>query len=407
MPTPHQRQSDPRNHSSAEWLISSPGEGWLRHAELWIDEVGLDPLRLVERLRRQDCPHPAEVVEQCTLRRRAKSKFSQAERMFFLAERLEQATSEVLARYKASRLPDELASAADFCCGIGGDALAWAERVGQLTLVDRDAAALTFAQANVRACVAGSDPAARCVDVQSVDVEAFAAWHIDPDRRASGKRTTSLEASEPDEAWLRAAVERNPNGVLKLAPATELDPYWSERAELEWISHRGECRQQVVWCGPLGQATGSRTATTLDTPTGSPSRLTAAPDSVWPIAESLGPYLCEPDPAVLAADLAGPLATRDSLSALGIGVAYFTGPERPTDPLWTAFEIVEALPFDRKRVKAYLQAEGIGHVEVKKRGVAIDPLPLQKAWRSNGPGRATLVLAPIGGRTMCLVCQRL
>ena len=75
-----------------------------RGANQYTPTQGIAPLR--ERLRKDLSLQRAHlVVEQIELRRRAREKFSLAEKMYLTRKGLEQATDERLAAYKASRFP--------------------------------------------------------------------------------------------------------------------------------------------------------------------------------------------------------------------------------------------------------------------------------------------------------------
>ena len=65
----------------------------------------------------------------------------------------------------------------------------------------------------------------------------------------------------------------------------------------------------------------------------------------------------------------------------------------PTSPLGTTYEVLDELPFARKRLRAALVARGFGDVVVKKRGVGVQPEQLRRDLRLAGAGpTATLVL---------------
>ena len=134
------------------------------------------------------------LLEQVELRHRAKKKFTQAEQMFFTRAGLEQATDERVARYKAERFHDAVA---DLCCGVGGDLVSLADR-GPVVGIDKDAAAAHLAAANCAAAGHDTDHAVvRCADVAEVPLDEIDAWHLDPDRRPSGKRSVQLDHHEP------------------------------------------------------------------------------------------------------------------------------------------------------------------------------------------------------------------
>src|SRR5437016_5312921 len=105
----------------------------LRGAEgkqLLTEAAALPPDRLtrLSRLRRR---YPADMaaaaVELLELRRRARTKFTRAQAMWFTPEGLEQSTGETVAQYRAARFPAGM-PVLDACCGIGGDAVALAAR---------------------------------------------------------------------------------------------------------------------------------------------------------------------------------------------------------------------------------------------------------------------------------------
>ena len=101
-----------------------------------------DAASAVERLRRDG--HPAElvsaVVEQARLRERARAKFGErADRMLFTRAGLEQATRLGIAAHHAARLHEAgVRRVADLGCGIGGDAIGFAERGLEVLAVDAD-----------------------------------------------------------------------------------------------------------------------------------------------------------------------------------------------------------------------------------------------------------------------------
>ena len=114
--------------------------------------------------------------------------------MFFTARLLEQATDEPIAAYKAGRFPRS-GLVADLCCGLGGDLLAFGGH-GQAIGIDRNTLSAQLAHCNCRA--AGLNHVEVAVaDVRSIEVSGCRAWHMDPDRRPGGHRTSRLDFSEP------------------------------------------------------------------------------------------------------------------------------------------------------------------------------------------------------------------
>ncbi len=399
------------------WLVGEEASPWLKVASEHIDaahEPATALIALNETLRKNLSQQRARLVaDQATLRHRGRRKFSQAGEMFFTGRGLEQATDEVLARYKASRFPHkELVS--DLCCGIGGDLLALAGR-GDTRGIDNDPIVARLAAANVDALAPNTSKSeVVCQSVVEV-ANAFAGpWHIDPDRRDGDRRSTHIEDHRPSRHEMEALLQASPDGAVKLAPATTPPPVWEADAELEWISRNGECKQLVAWFGNLARRSGQRVATIVKGTVGSQTsrvRSVVAPlggvEESHRFAQQVGRYLYEPDVAVLAAGLSGTLATELGLSPLSRESAYLTGDTALDDLAVSGFEVIEVLPFRKRRLKQLLAQRHYGRLEVKKRGVRLDTNQLQRELAVPGDQEATVLITRIGQRMIAIVAQRI
>lgn len=380
------------------WLVSDAAEPWLVRAGQGRDST----LALAQKLRKELSPSRTHLVlQQAELRQRAREKFSLAGRMFFTPLGLQQSSDEIVAGYKASRFP-AAAPLADMCCGIGGDLLALAGR-SEAVGVERDPIAALLAEANLAAT--GRSGSVSIEDVADVDVAAYTAWHIDPDRRPLGRRTTRVELHEPGVELIERLLAQNEQAAIKLAPAATFPDAWSERAELEWISRRGSCRQLVAWFGSLASHRGQHSATIVGGDSGDVYTLTGAADVEIP-PRAIGRYLMEPDAAVLAAHLNGGLAARHNLGLITPGIAYLTGDDPVDDPALAVFEVTDVLPYHVKRLKALLRERGIGQLEIKKRGVSHDPREVRKMLRVAGDGRATLIVTRVEDAVTAILARR-
>jgi hypothetical protein len=262
-----------------------------------------------------------------------------------------------------------------------------------------------LATANAAAHGFASD---RCVvtsrEIAEIDL-GTSSWHCDPDRRPTGHRATRGELFEPTLKSLAALLEKNPNAAIKLAPATDLPVGWCDRTEREWLESRGECRQQVAWFGNLARHPGHRAATVL-LPDGRMRTIIGSDDHLPPSAQQIGRYLYEPAAAILAAKLTTELCREHNLAAVSSGVAYLTG-DNPIDDLALAtFEVLDILPFDRKQLRAYCRQRNIGQLEIKKRGVEVDPERLRKEIIATGGNAATILIAPHQQHTRAIVASR-
>ena len=340
------------------------------------------------------------LLQQAELRRRGVKKFAQAARMLFTPRGLEQATDEVVAAYKAERFPTD-GPLADLCCGIGGDLTALAGRA-EVFAADLDPVCARCAAWNCRAV--GRTATVSCRDVTESSLTGFAAWHIDPDRRPAGSRTSQVLHSSPGIDVIEALQRQCPHAAIKLAPAACAPEHWGAAAEREWISRDGECKQQVAWFGQLARRAGDRSATVLRS--GQRRTVFGSSASILEPASAIGRYLYDPDAAILAARLVPALAAECGLCAIDLASAYVTGDDPVHDLALSAFEVLDVLPLDVKQLRAWLRRRGIGKLEIKKRGINLDPPRLLRKLAPSGEEQATLIGTRFQRRIVAVLCRR-
>ena len=100
------------------------------------------------------------------------------------------------------------------------------------------------------------------------------------------------------------------------------------------------------------------------------------------------------------------MAQQFELAACWSQVAYLTSDHYRRLPGFSCFEVLEVLPFDRKRVKSLLRQRKIGQLEVKKRGTQVDPAQLQRQMQGKEAGQATLLLAGTPAGVTAVLAQR-
>ena len=72
-----------------------------------------------------------------------------------------------------------------------------------------------------------------------------------------------------------------------------------------------------------------------------------------------------------------------------------------------SFRVREQLPNDVKALARALRERGIGTLEIKKRGVDIDPATLRTKLKLRGSASATLIVTRVGDRRLTLLADRL
>lgn len=342
---------------------------------------------------------------QSRLRARARTKFGEfADRMLFTEAGLEQATRLQVAAHHARRFRDAGAThVADLGCGIGGDALAVAALGLRVTAVERDEVTAAVASFNLAPF---PEAEVRHGEAETADLGGADAAFLDPARRTSGHSATRRLADPAD--WSPSLdvafglADRLPTGV-KLGPGIDRDLLPAGR-EWQWISVDREVVEAGVWSGPLARPGVGRSALVL-TADGS-AELTGPADAEDAPVGDLGGWIHEPDGAVIRARLIGDLARRLDARMLSDGIAWLTTDGPVETPFAQSFRVLEAFPLDEKTLKRELRARRVGRLEVKKRGVDVDPAAFRTRMALRGPEQATLVLTRVAGRHTALLCER-
>ena len=418
----------------------------------WMRELHRLPPDFLPRLQfaRRHLPAdlPAQVVGQIVAlverRERAARKFARAEQMFFTAEGLEQATGEAIAEYRASRFPANV-PIFDACCGVGGDALALAER-GRVLAVDADFETALCARANVRACL---PPESNLVDVLCADVTkldlarladaGFGAAFFDPSRRGGRQnqnrhRVRSADDYAPPLNFTTELRRHFPFVAVKISPAID-DETLSDYpdAEIEFISQSGECKECLLWFDALTPQSplpslGEGKFPDLDFPLSQTwergdggvraySAVVLRPDLQPAVlrpfhceplmTDSPRDWLIEPDPAVIRAHLLPQIGAEFGAALLDRRFAYLTADRFAPTPFATGYRIIEAMPYHLKNVQARLISLKRRVTAIKKRGVEVDPAELRKRLPGdkNSVETAVLILARQGEKITALICE--
>ncbi|MEV6112283.1 methyltransferase domain-containing protein [Streptomyces sp. NPDC052109] len=362
------------------------------------DTAPADELAVATRLRRD---HPAELVSaalgQARLRQRAAAKFGPADagRMFFTPNGVEQSTRTSVATYRAERLKGlGVTSVADLCCGIGGDAIAFARAGIRVLAVDRDPVTAAVARANAEALGLDGLIEVREADVTEVDTGGYDAVFVDPARRGGRGRIFDPEAYSPPLSWATEAARTASRAALKVAPGVPHEAVPAD-AEAEWISDGGDVKEAVLW---FGTEPGAVRATLLPGP-----RTLLGKGLPDPGVRPVGRYLYEPDGAVIRAHLVAEVAERLDGGLIDPTIAYVTADEHRPTPYASTYEITDQLPFNLKKLKALLREREVGTLTVKKRGSAVEPEELRRKVKPQGPNAATVFLTRVAGAPTMLV----
>jgi len=343
----------------------------------------------------------AAALTQIGLRRSARTKLgARADSLLFTRAGLEQASRAAVAAHHADRfVAAGVRRVVDLGCGIGVDALALLDAGLEVVAVDSDPETASIAQANLgdRAEVLVGDAVELAPTLLGgPGVAAFA----DPARRTDRGRSWRLEDLSPPWSFVETLLSGDRAVGVKLGPGL---PHRVIPAgvEAEWVSERGDTVEVGLWAGP-GTMLGTRAALLLPD-----DRLVVDP-AAGPLAVGpVGSVLYEPAGAVTRAGGIAQLGDALDARLLHPDIAYLTADTvRPT-PYATAFEVLEVHPYTEQALRHWVRDRGVGTLEIKKRGLDLDPAVLRKRLKLRGPGSATVVLTRGSTGTLLLVVRRL
>jgi hypothetical protein len=343
----------------------------------------------------------AAVLSQSKLRARAEAKFGPfADRMLFTEAGLEQATRlQVAARHAGRFQAAGVAWVADLGCGIGADALAIAALDIEVTGVDRDQVTAAIASFNL---APWSNARIEQADVTEYDLSGVDGIYLDPARRNASRRLSNPADWSPALDFAFGLAKRFPTGI-KLGPGIDRDLI-PEEAEAQWISVGREVVEVGLWFGSVARPGIGRAALLIGE--NGAVELTAEADSQDAETGSLGEFIYEPDGAVIRARLIGDLVRGVNGRMLHPSIAYFSTDERTSTPFATRFRVLETFPFDERLLKRELASRRIGTLEIKKRGMDVDPARLRAKLSLKGDAAATLILTRVGDKRVALLAER-
>lgn len=379
-----------------------------------------DPLRLGAALERRfglSADQRAQVLTQAELRARAAARWgTDVSDLYFTRDGLEQASRPAVAAWRAARLRGfGVERVADLGCGLGFEARAFAAAGMQVRAVELDPTTAGLAAANL----AGLPANVVCGDVtdavvlEPILVEVDAVF-LDPARRdpkaprsvdgLSGHRVVDPRDWSPSWPWIQELAARQPRTVVKVAPGIDhaLIPAGGSAV---WAAVDGDLVEASVWF-PGFEGLPVRAALSLAM--GSPPML----DSTMPIDDTVsevGAWLLDVAPVVTRSGLVTTLAASAQAHRIDEHIGYLSCDEAPApSPFHTAYRVLEAMPFDRKRIGAWLAANDAGALTVMKRGFAADTEALGTQWRKHCKGSRPIVIAltRIGDTPTAIVCSR-
>jgi SAM-dependent methyltransferase len=382
------------------WLLSPDGQELLTRAtNLYADRPEAGAMRVATTLRKDAAAeHVAAAMTQVELRRKAEAKFGElAWSMYFTPDGLEQATRSRVAGHRAARVAlAEPSSVVDLGCGIGGDLAAFARAGLTAAGVDRDPVRVAVAEANLEALGLGG--AVQVADATELDLDGFGVVFADPARRTARGRVFDVGSYSPPWSFVESLLTRP--SCVKVAPGIPHDVV-PDGVESEWVSDDGDVKEAALWSSYL--ATVRRRATVIRD--SGMATLTDEDDPGETGTGEVGPFLYEPDGAVIRAGLVTAVAAGVEGYLIDEHIAYVTSDRSFTTPFARSFQVLETLPYKEKPLRAALRERNIGRLTIKKRGVGVAPDELRKRLALEGDEEATVVLTRSAGKGTALLVR--
>lgn len=345
------------------------------------------------------------VLTQSRLRTKAEAKFGEfARQMIFTRAGLEQATRLTVAARHAQRFAEAgIGHVADLGCGLGADSMALASLDLVVTSVEMDEATAACATMNL---IPFRNATVVHADATSVSLEGVDGVWMDPARRTTStsgtKRIWDPEDFSPPLSFVETLAGSGRAVGVKMGPGMPHDSV-PAGCEAQWVSVGGDVTEVALWFNAVRRP-GVRRAALVLGPLGS-AELTSGEDfGAGPVAP-VGPvegYLYEPDGAVIRAGLVADVALQLGGHLVDEHIAYICAPDVHDTPFAKAYRVLDVMPFNVKALKAWVKDQGIGVLDIKKRGTAVTPEELRKQLLPGGSAKhkgkksATLVLTRIG-----------
>jgi hypothetical protein len=238
---------------------------------------------------------------------------------------------------------------------------------------------------------------------EEADLAGVGGVWLDPARRTSDRRLSDPASWSPSLDWAFELARTVPTGI-KLGPGLDRSLLPPD-AEAQWISAGGEVVELVLWWGALSRPGVGRAALVLGRE--GAAELTGPADAPDAEPGPLAEYLLEPDGAVIRARLIGDLARSVDGRMIDPSIAWITTHNPVATPFGAGFRVLERFPIDVKRLRRELRARDIGALEIKKRGVDVDPAEFRTRLALEGDQAATLILTRVAGKRVALLAERL
>jgi hypothetical protein len=115
----------------------------------------------------------------------------------------------------------------------------------------------------------------------------------------------------------------------------------------------------------------------------------------------------EPEGAVIRAGAISLLAEQLGATLVDPSIAYLTSDRFEHTPFARAYEVLDRLPYTESVLRSWLRERDIGVLEIKQRGIDLDPARLRRRLSPRGSNSATWVITRTPSGAAVLHVRRL
>lgn len=330
---------------------------------------------------------------------------------------MEQCSSEITARYKASWLKGD--TMADLTGGLGVDCSFLARNFRKVDYVEWQEVLCELARHNFPLL---GLPQVTVHEADGVDylqqMEPVDCLFLDPARRDSqGGKTVAIADCEPDVQKLEPLlVEKGRTVVVKLSPMLDI---FSSLRELKYIRQihvvavNNECKELLVVLQKSEKSASGASEEVWISCEQAVNNFLAEPfvftyaqekEAQCPLAEEVGNYLYEPGAALLKAGPYRLLGARFGLQKLHVNSHLYTS-EVLVDFPGRRFRVLEVSGFGKKELKQMLQ--GVDKANLTVRNFPASVAELRKKWKLKEGGDVYLFATTLeGDRHVVIKCVK-
>lgn len=323
------------------------------------------------------------VCEQSELRKKALKKFTHSQKMLFTKKSLEQSTSEELAIYTASLFKNS-EEILDVCSGIGGNSIGLQNKFSQVSTIEPDALLNAIHEYNLKLYYPHIKINRLICELKNEHFREHPFIFIDPDRRATGKKSYSIDDHAPDINLILENSKFSKEIIIKLSPMINADQTASGFSPL-YLADEMELKQNLWLGGNLSE----NPITFAILFNGKIYDSLHLPDQ-QNLADN-GEYLYEINPAIIKASESFTFAQKYQLTQISESTKTFTGQLQNLYPFANCWKILLQEPFQSKKLTAMLQSLPFDRFEIKPYGIEEDEIKKLISKWGKGKGKAGTV----------------